>query len=134
MRADRPVLGQMALALSATVPDHGSISECQEVVRVVEQSPSVPGAIAVTGRTTAPEIGGRVEVEWTLSAAPGLEWTEVFQFAEVGVREGAVDWRDGGGPDVVRDTLRWFVPGSELGDADAEVAHRLAVANERCGT
>jgi hypothetical protein len=111
----------------------GSAAVRQEVVTVVEETQTGPEAIAITGRTTAVEIGDRVEVEWTLSAAPGLEWTEVFQFAEVGGRRGAVDWREGGGPDVVRDTVRWFVPSSELDDADAEVDHRLAVANERCG-
>ena len=134
MRPGRPVLGRMALAPWGRVPDHGPIVEQQEMVRVLEQSQSAPGPIVVTGRTTATEIGDRVEVQWTLSAAPGLEWTEVFQFAEVGVREGAVDWRDGGGPDVVRDTVRWFVPSADLDDADAEVARRLSVANERCRT
>jgi hypothetical protein len=89
-------------------------------------------AIVVTGRSTASEIGDRVEVEWSLSAAPGLEWVEVFQFAEVGGRQGSVDWREGGGPDVVRDMVRWFVPAGELADADAEVARRVGVANRRC--
>ncbi len=42
--------------------------------------------VAVVGRTTAREIGDRVEVEWRLTPTPGLEWTEVFQFAEVGGR------------------------------------------------
>jgi len=92
------------------------------------------GAVRIIGRTTSGEIGDRVEVEWALDAAPGLEWTEVFQFTEVGARRGPVDWRDGGGPDVVRDTIRWFVPAGELDDADAEVARRLAVANQRCST
>ena len=89
-------------------------------------------AVTVTGRTTTGEIGERVEVAWTLSTAPGLEWTEVFQFAEVGERDGPVDWREGGGPDVVHDVVRWFVPAAELDDADAEVARRLEVANRRC--
>jgi len=90
------------------------------------------GAITVTGRTTAREIGERVEVEWGLSTTPALEWVEVFQFAEVGGREGPVDWTDGGGPDVVGDTVRWFVPTAELDGADREVARRLDVANQRC--
>ena len=94
--------------------------------------PEVGPAVVVTGRTTAVEIGERVEVEWTLSAAPGLEWIEVFQFAEVGERSGPVDWREGGGPDVVRDTVRWFVPTAALDEADTEVARRLEVANRRC--
>ncbi len=45
-----------------------------------------PGSITVTARTTASEVGDRVEVSWALSAAPGLEWTEVFQFTEVAGR------------------------------------------------
>ena len=90
-------------------------------------------AITLTGRTTAKEIGDRVEVEWGLSATPGLEWVEVFQFAEVGGRGGPVDWREGGGPDVVGATVRWFVPTAELDGADREVALRLDVANRRCG-
>lgn len=123
----------MALALSAVVPEHGSRGEWQEMMRVDDQTKFAEIAIAVTGRTTAAEIGDRVEVEWTLSATPGSEWIEVFQFVEVGDRGGAVDWRDGGGPAVVRDTVRWFVPSAALDAADAEVVHRLAVANERCG-
>jgi hypothetical protein len=98
------------------------------------RSTEAAGVITVTGRTTAVEIGERVEVEWTLSALPGLEWVEVFQFAEVGERDGPVDWRDGGGPDVVGDAVRWFVPTGELDDADAEVARRLEVANRRCAS
>jgi hypothetical protein len=88
--------------------------------------------IAVVGRTTAREIGERVEVEWQLDGTPDLEWTEVFQFAEVEERRGPVDWTRGGGPDVVGGTVRWFVPTSSLDDADAEVARRLEVANQRC--
>jgi hypothetical protein len=88
--------------------------------------------IAIVGRTTAKEIGDRVEVEWALSSAPDLEWTEVFQFASVGGREGPVDWIEGGGPDVVGSVVRWFVPTASLDNADAEVALRLVVANERC--
>ena len=91
------------------------------------------GPIRVTGRTVATEVGDRVEVEWSLSATPGLEWTEVFRFTEVGRRTGPADWLDGGGPDVMGDTVRWFVPVAEFDAADAEVAARLAVANRRCG-
>ena len=43
------------------------------------------------------------------------------------------DWREGGGPDVVGDTVRWFVPVEEVDDADDEVAWRAEVANRRCG-
>jgi hypothetical protein len=91
-----------------------------------------PVPIAVVGRTVAREIGDRVEVEWELDGALGLEWTEVFQFADVDERRGPVDWTDGGGPDVVGGTVRWFVPSSSLDDADVEVARRLEVANQRC--
>jgi hypothetical protein len=91
-----------------------------------------PVPIAVVGRTVAREIGDRVEVEWELDGAPDLEWTEVFQFADVDERRGPVDWTDGGGPDVVGGTVRWFVPSSSLDDADAEVDRRLEVANRRC--
>ena len=100
---------------------------------VSDRSDEVGGGITITGRTTAAEIGDRVEVEWGLSAVPGLEWTEVFEFAEVGERGGPVDWREGGGPDVVGAAVRWFVPTGELAGADAEVARRLEVANQRCG-
>jgi hypothetical protein len=99
---------------------------------VAEEADVETGAISVTGRTTAREIGERVEVEWGLSATPGLEWVEVFQFAEVGERDGPVDWRQGGGPDVVGATVRWFVPTAELDGADREVSRRLEVANRRC--
>jgi hypothetical protein len=89
-------------------------------------------AIAVTGRTSVREIGDRVEVEWALSAAPDLEWTEVFQFASVGGRAGPADWVEGGGPDVEGDVVRWFVTADRVDDADDEVAKRLDVANSRC--
>jgi hypothetical protein len=91
-----------------------------------------PGAdITIVGRTTSPEVGDRVEVEWQLSAPPALEWAEIFQMAEVDDRVGPVDWLEGGGPDVIGDTVRWFVPSGSLDNADAEVRHRLSVANER---
>ena len=90
------------------------------------------GTISIVGRTTAREIGDRVEVEWALSGVPGLEWAEVFELASVGPREGPVDWRDGGGPDVEGGVVRWFVPTQSLPDADAEVADRLDMANRRC--
>jgi hypothetical protein len=89
-------------------------------------------AITIVGRTTASEIGDRVEVEWALSAEPDLEWAEVFEFASVDDRRGPVDWVQGGGPDVVGRSVRWFVPSASIGDAQAEVEHRLDVANRRC--
>ncbi len=101
---------------------------------MTHESKTRPGAISITGRTTAKEIGERVEVEWALTAAPGLEWTEVFQFTSVGERGGPVDWREGGGPDVVGDVVRWFVPSALVDEADAEVDRRLDVANARCAT
>jgi len=91
-------------------------------------------AIAIAGRSTVREIGERVEVEWALNATPDLEWTEVFQFASVGGRDGSVDWVEGGGPDVEGHVVRWFVPADRLDDADTEVARRLEVANLRCAS
>ena len=88
--------------------------------------------ISIVDRTMAREIGERAEVEWALDAEPDLEWIEVFQFADVDDRVGPVDWTGGGGPDVVGRTVRWFVPTDSLDNADAEVAHRLEVANRRC--
>jgi hypothetical protein len=80
----------------------------------------------------AREIGDRVEIRWALNVGPDLEWTEVFQFASVADRDGPVDWLEGGGPDVVGNSIRWFVPTASMDNAEAEVAHRLRVANERC--
>ena len=89
--------------------------------------------ITVVDRTTVKEVGDRVEVEWKLSATPEMVWAEVFQMAAVSDREGPVDWMMGGGPDVMGAVVRWFVPIEEIENADAEVKHRSAVANERCG-
>ena len=85
------------------------------------------------GRTTATEIGERVEVEWELDAAPTSEWTEVFQFAAVENRAGPVDWIEGGGPDVVGH-VRAMVRAHRVTRQcrGQEVAHRLDVANRRC--
>ena len=90
-------------------------------------------AITIVGRTTVKEVGERVEVEWKLSAEPELEWAEIFQMAAVSDREGPVDWMMGGGPDVMGSVVRWFVPIEEIENADAEVKHRLSVANQRVG-
>jgi hypothetical protein len=87
--------------------------------------------ITIVGRTTVKEIGERVEVEWRLSAQPETEWAEIFQMAVMSDREGPVDWMMGGGPGVMGSVVRWFVPIEEIENADAEVKHRLAVANER---
>jgi hypothetical protein len=87
--------------------------------------------ITIEGRTTIKELGERTEVEWKLSATPDLEWTEIFQLAAASDREGPVDWVMGGGPDVIGDVVRWFVPVDLIENADAEVRQRLAVANHR---
>jgi hypothetical protein len=87
--------------------------------------------ITIIERTSVKEIGDRIEVEWGLSAAPNLEWTEVFQLTSPSTRKGSVDWVEGGGPDVFGSAVRWIVPASELDDADDEVRLRLTVANKR---
>jgi hypothetical protein len=89
--------------------------------------------ITIVDRTTVREVGERVEVEWKLSAKPELEWAEIFQMTALSDREGPVDWMMGGGPDVMGSVVRWFVPIEELENADTEVKHRLAVANQRFG-
>ncbi len=92
------------------------------------------GDIRILERTTVREIGDRVEVEWRLSRTPELEWSEIFQMADVSERHGALEWVVGGGPDVLRDTIRWFVPSKNIPDAEAEVRHRLFMANGRFAT
>ncbi|MGO8869828.1 MAG: hypothetical protein ACLQPH_00235 [Acidimicrobiales bacterium] len=87
--------------------------------------------IVITGRSVVKEVGDRIEVEWELSDRPELEWAEIFQMAVVSDREGPVDWIMGAGPDVMDSVIRWFVPHSSLENAEAEVRHRLSVANER---
>lgn len=87
--------------------------------------------IAIIGRTSEKEIDDRIEVEWKLSAKPAPEWTEIFQMADLSEREGTLEWVLGGGPDVLLDSVRWFVPAKEIENADAEVRHRLNMANGR---
>ncbi len=87
--------------------------------------------ITIIGRTTVAELGDRNEVEWQLSATPELEWAEIFQLAELSDRKGSIQWVKGSGPDVIGAVVRWFVPDGEIEEADAEVRHRLAVANRR---
>ncbi len=87
--------------------------------------------ITITGRTSDKEIDDRVEVEWKLSAKPELEWAEIFQMADLSDREGALEWVFGGGPDVLLDSVRWFIPAREIENADTEVRHRLNMANGR---
>ena len=87
--------------------------------------------IAIIGRTSEKEVDDRVEVEWKLSAKPELEWAEIFQMADLSERNGALEWVSGGGPDVLLDSIRWFVPAKEIENADAEVRHRLNMANGR---
>lgn len=92
---------------------------------------SAPDRIAIVSRTTVKEVGNRVEGEWRLSAIPDLEWVEIFQLAVPSSRQGSNEWVNGGSPDVIGAAIRWFVPSDRIEDADAEVRHRLEVANAR---
>lgn len=92
------------------------------------------GDIAIVGRTIVQELGHRNEVEWQLSATPEHEWAEIFQLAGHSDRSGSIQWVEGSGPDVIGAVVRWFVPDGEVEEADAEVRHRLSVANRRFGT
>ncbi|HVB90876.1 MAG TPA: hypothetical protein VND70_02135 [Acidimicrobiales bacterium] len=87
--------------------------------------------ITIIGRKTTKEPGDRVELEWELSARPPLQWAEIFQMASPAERHGSVEWVRGGGPDVIGEVVRWFVPASEVEQADLEVRERLTVANQR---
>ena len=89
--------------------------------------------ITIVGRTIVEELGDRSEVEWQLSATPEREWAEIFQLAEPSDRQGPIQWVKGSGPDVIGGAIRWFVPDGEIEEADAEVRHRLSVANQRFG-
>jgi hypothetical protein len=89
--------------------------------------------ITIVDRIVVKEVGDRMEVEWGLSAEPEPEWAEIFQMAATSDREGPVDWVMGGGPDVMDSVIRWFVPVEVIDNADAEVRHRLSVANGRFG-
>jgi hypothetical protein len=88
--------------------------------------------IRITDRNTCKEIGNTIEIEWQLDARPDLEWAEVFEMTAVADRQGTLEWVRGGGPDVIGTVIRWFVPTSQIDDADAEVHHRVSVANKRC--
>ena len=90
--------------------------------------------ITIVERTAVKEVGDRIEVEWKLSANPDLEWAEIFQMAATSDREGPVDWVMGAGPDVLGAVVRWFVSATAIENAEAEVRHRLSVANQRFGT
>jgi len=89
--------------------------------------------IAIVGITIVEELADRSEVEWQLNATPELEWAEIFQLAGPSERRGSIQWVQGSGPDVIGQAVRWFVPNGEIDEADAEVRHRLSVANERFG-
>lgn len=102
-----------------------------EVRQVREMAGTGWEEITIVERTTVKEVDERIEVEWKLSAKPDLEWAEIFQMAAMSDREGSVDWVMGAGPDVMEGVVRWFVPASRLENADLEVRHRLAVANQR---
>lgn len=90
--------------------------------------------IRIVGRTTAKEVGDRLEIEWQLSAKPELEWAEIFQLAAPSERHGSLEWVEGGGPELIGAVVRWFVPSGEIENAEAEVQHRLSVANQRSGS
>jgi hypothetical protein len=87
--------------------------------------------ITITGRTIVEELADRNQVEWQLSATPQLEWAEIFQLAGPTNRRGATEWVRSTGPDVIGAVVRWFVPDGKIEEADAEVRHRLSVANQR---
>jgi hypothetical protein len=87
--------------------------------------------LTIVGRTIVGELGDRNEVEWQLSATPELEWAEIFQLSGPSDRKGSIQWVEGSGPDVIGAVIRWFVPNGEIEEADAEVRHRLSVANQR---
>ena len=87
--------------------------------------------VTIVGRTVVAELAGRNEVEWQLSSSPDQEWAEIFQLAEPSERTGSIQWVEGSGPDVIGAAIRWFVPDGDIEQADAEVRHRLSVANER---
>jgi hypothetical protein len=87
--------------------------------------------IKVTNRTTFKEIGCRVEAQWQLNAQPDLEWAEIFETASATQRQGPLEWVNGGNPDVIGTVIRWFVPTSQVENADAEVLYRVSVANKR---
>ena len=87
--------------------------------------------IRITDRITFKEIGNRIEVEWQLDVQPDLEWAEIFQMASVMERQGSLEWKNGGNPDVIGSVIRWFVPISHIEEADAEVQSRVSVANRR---
>lgn len=90
--------------------------------------------ISIVDRTIVKEVGDRVEIEWQLNAKPELQWAEIFQMLEASDRHGSLEWIGGGGPNVMGTVVRWFVPGEEIENADAEVRHRLSVANRRFGS
>ena len=90
--------------------------------------------IAIVGRTIVKELGDRNEVEWQLSSTPELGWAEIFQLAGPSDLKGSSQLVEGGGPDVMDAVVRWFVPDGEIEEADAEVRHRLSVANQRFGS
>ena len=90
--------------------------------------------IAIVGITIVEELADRSEVEWQLNAIPDREWAEIFQLSGPSERSGSIQWVQGSGPDVIGQAVRWFVPNGEIEEADAEVRHRLSVANERFGS
>ena len=100
---------------------------------VLEVAGTRQSDVRIVGRSAVREIGDRLEIEWQLNVKPELEWAEVFQMAVPSDRQGSPEWVEGGGPDVIGATIRWFVPSGEVEHADAEVQHRVSVTNERLG-
>lgn len=90
--------------------------------------------ITIVNRSIVKELDDRVEIEWNLSTQPALGWAEIFQLAAPLSRQGSIEWVDGGSPDVIGATIRWFVPSEKIENAEEEVQYRLQVANERSGS
>jgi hypothetical protein len=89
--------------------------------------------ITILERTTVRDVGDRVEVQWKLSVQPEREWAEILRMADLSERQGSVEWVLGGGPRVTGDVVRWIVPAKDIENADADVRHRMYMANGRFG-
>jgi hypothetical protein len=124
-------MGRSALVLPLRYGEYVQVTQMCEGKRGMAEKDR--NGIRITNRSTFKEIGCRVEVEWQLSAQPDLEWAEIFQMASAAQRQGSLEWVNGGNPDVIGTVIRWFVPTSQIENADTEVAYRVSVANERNG-
>ena len=90
--------------------------------------------IAIVGITIVEELADRSEVEWQLNATPELEWAEIFQLSGPSERRVRSSGSRAAGLTLSAPAVRWFVPNGEIEEADAEVRHRLSVANKRFGS